>query len=708
MFLSGKKWIWLIGLAFIIFSSVAYAWFTPSFYIYRTPIISNTSSFISFSINDTGKVKGNILWTYADNESFIYSQTSGMGGNLTIANQTLQKFWENETDFNGNFPNLIWNSSGAVAVWHFGEATGTKVYESSNRLNGTMNNNLWTSSGKFGEGINYTSATDFVTVGDNAFLKPSQTITLEAWINASGVGGVNPQIIRKGTNIFISGYKLYLNQSTLPNSVWVDFTNGTGVITLKTQTFTVFQGVWEHVVATYNGTHISLYVNGTLQNTTPMTGNLVFSTDTLGIGHAVFNNANTFMGIIDEVRIYNKALSADEIKQHYYNGIDNLTRLGTESAAANLNMSAVYDEKTLLPLTFNMTILDLNSNFFISKTNITSFYGGVSQGNLLITISSAGYNFRNYYVNTTGIDSQNYTLTGYLLANTDGVPINYFIYSYRTPSGEPRAMIHAIRNINGIWTTVSEMQSDSFGEGTLFLDPTNSYRINAESADGVLTRNISSYFPNPNFPLRINLQETPAQQNQSTLFNGITYSLTPTDIYLSQNSVSNMTTINYTLFGSTNDIQWQMLRLKYWNGTYLFSQNDSVPNGDSIAVNLVYTSLNSTITAETYMKRTGYDLYSFNRTYIIVPMGSPVNTSIPGIITYGVDSSGLPIIILNLIALFVSFGIAGIVSGIWRTGAGIIFLGVLSGFTMFGFFSWGFLTGLWLLEVGIILYKEVY
>ena len=82
---------------------------------------------------------------------------------------------------------------------------------------------------------------------------------------------------------------------------------------------TVTNGSWNHLVATFDGTTRKLYVNGVLKNSdTPTTPN-VTAGQSLYIG-SYSTPSNYFPGQIDDVRIYNYALTATQIKQLYNGG----------------------------------------------------------------------------------------------------------------------------------------------------------------------------------------------------------------------------------------------------------------------------------------------------------------------------------------------------------------------------------------------------
>ena len=80
------------------------------------------------------------------------------------------------------------------------------------------------------------------------------------------------------------------------------------------------ENVWTHVGFTYDGTNISLYVNGSLDSATPYTGNFVRSTNTLYIGKEGSWNSQNYAGQIDAVGIWNRALTGAEVAELYNNG----------------------------------------------------------------------------------------------------------------------------------------------------------------------------------------------------------------------------------------------------------------------------------------------------------------------------------------------------------------------------------------------------
>ena len=104
-------------------------------------------------------------------------------------------------------------------------------------------------------------------------------------------------------------FSLYSNSSASRPEGYVHVTtdtaaSGTSALALNT---------WTHLAVSYDGTTLRLYVNGVQAGSRALTGPIAASTGSLRIGgNAVWGEY--FKGLIDEVRVYNRALSAGEIQ----------------------------------------------------------------------------------------------------------------------------------------------------------------------------------------------------------------------------------------------------------------------------------------------------------------------------------------------------------------------------------------------------------
>ena len=198
--------------------------------------------------------------------------------------------------------------SGLVAAYGFNEGTGTTTADSSGNANtGTLTNATWSATGKFGKAVSFNGSNAWVTIADSASLDLPSAMTLEAWVNPAALGAIwRCVVLKEQTGGLI--YALYAQTDTNQPSGHVfiasEFdTRGTGLLAVNT---------WSHLAATYDGTTLRMYVNGVLASSKAVSGAIKTSTGVLRIGgNSIWGEY--FSGLIDEVRIYNRALSASEI-----------------------------------------------------------------------------------------------------------------------------------------------------------------------------------------------------------------------------------------------------------------------------------------------------------------------------------------------------------------------------------------------------------
>ncbi len=198
---------------------------------------------------------------------------------------------------------------GLIAAYGFDEGSGTTAADSSTNNNtGTIANATWAATGKFGKALTFNGTNAWVSVPNSTSLNPTAGVTMEAWVNPSTTSGWRTVMFKEQTGNLT--YGLYSNTSaSRPNTqVFVSGSDrnldGTAQVAANT---------WTHLAATYDGANIRLFVNGTQAATIAQTGAIATSTGVLHIGgNAVWGE--WFQGMIDEVRIYNRALSAAEIQ----------------------------------------------------------------------------------------------------------------------------------------------------------------------------------------------------------------------------------------------------------------------------------------------------------------------------------------------------------------------------------------------------------
>jgi hypothetical protein len=212
-------------------------------------------------------------------------------------------------------PALDW-FNGLVGYWRFDEGNGTVAGDSSgNSNNGTLENGpLWID-GKHGTALRFDGLDDYVKVPDNSTFHVTSGLTLEVWVKVSGSTGDHQVVLTKWYPD-VNGYTLELQPDGLtPQFVVI----ASGCVTLVSSIKISFDS-WTHIVGTYDGATVKIYVNGSLTGSQETTGNIVTSNQLLCIGsHSPSNpgDRNWFKGTIDNVMIYNRALSEEEVLAHY-------------------------------------------------------------------------------------------------------------------------------------------------------------------------------------------------------------------------------------------------------------------------------------------------------------------------------------------------------------------------------------------------------
>jgi hypothetical protein len=199
--------------------------------------------------------------------------------------------------------------TGPVGAWGFDEATGTAATDASGRgNNGTISGATRTTSGKIGAALTFDGVNDWVTVPDAASLDLTNRATLEAWVFPTSLGGLwRTALLKEQPGQLV--YALYANNDVSRPSGHLFsgadiFTNGTAALALN---------AWSHLAMTWDGTTQRLWLNGVQVGSRAVGGTLPNSTGVLRFGG---NNvwAEWFAGRLDEIRIYDRALTQTELQ----------------------------------------------------------------------------------------------------------------------------------------------------------------------------------------------------------------------------------------------------------------------------------------------------------------------------------------------------------------------------------------------------------
>ena len=208
---------------------------------------------------------------------------------------------------------------GLFAYYPFNRNEGGRVSDlSDSRRDATAENVEWTALGKSGGALDFNGRDSFITLPDPEAINRLQAMTFSAWVNLRTMPSDFSGIVsrRMPSELWWFGVKnglgLQLYLSGTGNGG--DRTTGTG---------TIATGSWCHAVFTYeSGRASAVYINGKPLNVVPVTGSLPGDEGTpVRIGRGV-GPSETFDGIIDEVMIFDRALTAEEVARLYEAGKD--------------------------------------------------------------------------------------------------------------------------------------------------------------------------------------------------------------------------------------------------------------------------------------------------------------------------------------------------------------------------------------------------
>ena len=292
--------------------------------------------------------------------------------------------------------------SGLVAHWKFDEGSGTAASDSSGSGNaGALTNGpLWTD-GRIGKGLFFDGVDDHVRVADSNSLDVSSSFTLSAWVNPASS-------FTDFRSILVKNYKYYLYGSVAgycgsgnPLAGFDEQTSNN-----VCQSSPLAANTWTHLAATYTGSILTLYRNGVAVATSNIARSLSPSTGTLQIGASEFGE--NFKGLIDEVRVHNRALTNSEIQstfQQESGGIFNFSLLssGDKSVVAGSSVTnsiaAALVSGTNQSISFSTTGVPSGATASFSTASCTlacstvltiNTTGSTPAGSFPITVTSTG------------------------------------------------------------------------------------------------------------------------------------------------------------------------------------------------------------------------------------------------------------------------------------------------------------------------------
>ncbi|MCK5450125.1 DUF2341 domain-containing protein, partial [Candidatus Pacearchaeota archaeon] len=241
-----------------------------------------------------------------------------------------------EVKYNWNGTNYSLMNDSLVLMMNFDNVSAlgendTHVVDVSGNGNNGTSNAVWNSSGKFGAGaFSFDATHDHINVGSDSSLDLGTEFSVAAWvksdslINNGGIVGKNSGRASPYSWMFVVD-----NDGTIgayDGGEWLASSNA-GIVA----------GNWYYVTWVVSGGNVYYYVDGTSYGFDASFSNNDDSDDNVYIGSWYsINNLYDFDGLIDEVRIWNRSLSADEVSQMY---MSNLNKYDTDKWLLYVNQS---------------------------------------------------------------------------------------------------------------------------------------------------------------------------------------------------------------------------------------------------------------------------------------------------------------------------------------------------------------------------------
>jgi len=285
-----------------------------------------------------------------DGPGYWFSDTSGI-----VTGMSDNALWTNP-----GYRNTV-TSLGVGLVAHYkmnDNAADAVVADSIGTNNGTAQQNTEniTVTGKVNTALSFIAGTDYVGMGDVADLRLTTSGSVGGWVKLGSTSDYQTLLSKIDASSGYSGYMLALRS----DSVYWTIANDSAY-QYEFVPETIATGVWYHAFLTWDGSDIKIYFNGSLTYSAQQTVNVDTGANSFWLGRDETDYAAARLtGYLDDIRVYNRAITSEEIAAIYASGS------GTEGNSVivtNMTLTATNSLLTFVPgYTYASTLINVGTN----------------------------------------------------------------------------------------------------------------------------------------------------------------------------------------------------------------------------------------------------------------------------------------------------------------------------------------------------------
>jgi hypothetical protein len=255
----------------------------------------------------------------SDISRLTFSKTTDIGANFWIDDVRLTSYGKTSNNTLTPADSYLYGSSdnSLVAYFPMDETSGQLVKNVASTKSGIATGTTVTT-GYSGNARSFDGSSDYISVADTPSLDGMDQLSLSTWVKVNSFS--SQTVVPIGKDVNSVSYRINIAPSGQLSFVVATSNNSwysTGTVVDSSVSLTT--GKWYHIAAIYDGSRVRIYVNGQLTGTgsQDISGNILNSDSEVHFGKSSSANIDYFNGMLDEVRVYNRALSADEILLQY-------------------------------------------------------------------------------------------------------------------------------------------------------------------------------------------------------------------------------------------------------------------------------------------------------------------------------------------------------------------------------------------------------